>query len=180
MIFLYAIFILAASLTRSHAQLDDYEAVSASASSEVIQPLLPLTIRQHPASQVAIRGHRVTFKCDFDAATDQSTLTHTVDYSTVRMSWLRDSTPVEATSTRDDDDEHRAPLTTQYVLDRNSLVILAYEPLKHSGQYRCMINHTMYTPPLVVLSEPAQLSAASLDDFLAPGSAELKNGYYNF
>jgi hypothetical protein len=179
-------YILLITLCVTRAQLiEDYE--SSSESNQAQQ--LPLTIKQQPQSQIAIKGNRVTFKCDFEASSAasndvdattattlprqmQSTQAQTIDYSIIKVSWLHNSRPVEATSSNE-----QSSLSTlnanKYVLDRNSLVILSFEPHTHNGQYRCMINNTMFSPPLIMLSEPADLSAASMSEFQVEHSSEL-------
>ena len=173
--YLLLLFTLVNTYSAIHVQNTDYDA-----DTTFVQQL-PLTIRQQPVSQVALKGNRVTFKCEFEAASNeepgriQSTLTQTIDYTVIKISWLHDGIPVIATNT---DDPSQSLLTrTQYVIDRNSLVILAYEPLKHSGQYRCLINNTMFAPPLVILSEPANLSVASIEDFASVPVDELAESH---
>ena len=161
------------------AQIDDYESTE---THSIQAQQLPLTIKQHPQSQIAIKGNRVTFKCDFEAAASsndpdthiQSTKTQTIDYSLIKVSWLHDSRLVEATSSNEPSSPLMATLNVnQYVIDHNSLVILAYEPHKHNGQYRCMLNNTMFSPPLILLSEPASLSTATINEFQVDASESL-------
>lgn len=115
----------------------------------------PLQIRQHPHSQIAIAGSRVTFRCEYATTTTDSSLQRD---ERVRVSWLFDASSSSTTTST----PKFIKLTDieQFDFDTNALHILAYNPTLHTGQYRCLVNSSLTSPPLVLLSQPANLSLA--------------------
>lgn len=126
---------------------------------------MPLRIVGQPQSQIALKGSRVTFKCDYEVA---SSLDAQQIEASIKVKWLFNLKQLIVSRKSVDDDEvdlmsQNFVLNTnqQYSMDKNRLTIAAYDPSVHTGQYRCLINNTLYSPPLVILSEPANLSLAS-------------------
>jgi hypothetical protein len=102
------------------------------------QPPL-LRIKQHPQSQIASKGSKIVFKCEYETDENAS--------NSVKVSWLFNANLLSPNG--------------QYSIERNRLVVLNFEPSFQSGQYRCMVNSSQ----LVVISEPANLTQASIDQF---------------
>lgn len=136
-------------------------------SDEVVDSILvdeqmPLRIVGQPQSQIALKGSRVTFKCDYEAA---SSLSEQQIEASIKIKWLFNLKQLIVTRKSDELDlmSQNFVLNTnnQYSVDKNRLIIGSYDPSVHTGQYRCLINNTLYSPPLVILSEPANLSLAS-------------------
>jgi hypothetical protein len=136
---------------------------------------LPIRIVEQPQSQTAISQQRVVFKCDYEASAMSGAggveqVTQLSEFIKVR--WLFNSKLIRATASNSNadsglsEDESAAfagntVSNAQYMLDKNRLIISKYEPSLHTGQYRCFINNTLFSPPFVMLSEPANLSLAS-------------------
>jgi hypothetical protein len=122
---------------------------------ETQQQQLPVRIIKHPESQIASHGSRVTFKCEYEITNNnqpqlQSIATNANENLNVKIKWLHNLNPIKFDN---------------YLIERNNLIILNYEPNKHSGQFRCLINNTLFSPPLVILSQPANLSLAYIENF---------------
>ncbi len=121
------------------------------------QQQLPVRIIKHPESQIVARGSKVIFNCEYEI-TNLNQLQSTTgsssflanDNSNVKTKWLHNLLPIKFDN---------------YFTDQNRLVISSYDPIVNSGQFRCLINNTLFSPPLVILSEPANLSLALIDNF---------------
>ena len=132
-------------------------------SSSQEQALLPLRITQQPQSQIALAGAKVVFKCEYESSQALG-----YDSTSIRVRWLFNLKPILAKSEQRDDTDLSLNglnyvINNQYSVDKNRLVVIAFDPQAHAGQYRCLVNNTLFSPPLVVLSEPANLSLARID-----------------
>ena len=107
---------------------------------------LPIHLVEHPSSQTARKGATVIFRCRFETGNSVK-----IGSSDVNIQWLFNMRPIKESK--------------QFKIKRNRLVIVGYQPRVNSGQYRCIINNTLFSPPFVILSEPAKLSTASIDQF---------------
>ena len=115
----------------------------------------PLRITQHPRSQVAVRGARVSFRCEYQLADQQQ---HTSqDRGVVR--WMFEEIAPSNSHIRL---KHLNDIE-QFEFDTNALHILSYEPSIHTGLYRCLVNTTWTNPSFAVLSLPANLSLARMN-----------------
>lgn len=102
----------------------------------------PFRIIQQPRSQVAVRGARVSFRCDYELIS--------VSASDVNIKWLFDDSSSSSVRLRQLTD------IEQFEFDTSALHILAYDPTIHTGIYRCLLNSSQ----TALLSLPANLSLA--------------------
>lgn len=107
--------------------------------------LLP-RITQHPKSQVVAQGSPVELSCDYDTI-DIGTVSSTLASSSfIELKWLHNQQPIS----------HR--FSPEMRIDKNRLIISAFEAAKHAGEYRCLLNNTYIS--WAILSEPANISLA--------------------
>lgn len=117
---------------------------------------LPVKLIQHPQSQIAQAGASVTFKCEYETRSSFSSITTSssnqlnID-NNIKIKWLF--------NLREMIDRGN------FNIEHNQLVIKSYKPRVNSGEYRCLINNTLFSPPFVILSEPATLAPAHIDNF---------------
>lgn len=148
---------------------------------ELVPARVPIRLTQAPRSQVAMRGARVTFRCDYevDGFTTTSTTTTSSDdasSSRVTIKWLFEE--ASATTTTLPKMRHLTDID-QFEFDTNALHILAYEPRMHSGFYRCLVNSTVTSPSLALLSPPANLSLARMLLFFSHSLSTKEQKYAN-
>ena len=149
------------AIVQAQSSGESYDDVSVEDTNQQEQAVLPLRITKQPQSQIAIPGSKVVFKCDYESSQSLG-----YDSSSIRIRWLFNLKPILVKSEQRDDTDLSLNglnyvINNQYSVDKNKLVIVSYDPQVHSGQYRCLVNNTLFSPPLVVLSEPANLSLAS-------------------
>lgn len=95
---------------------------------------------------------KVIFSCDYEL--DEQI----IDKTSIKINWLFSST-----SLVDQGLDKFLDKESKFQFDKNRLIILSYDPLIHSGQYRCLLNST--TNNLVLLSLPANLTQAKIDSY---------------
>lgn len=110
----------------------------------------PLRIVQHPVSQVVVYGSRVVFKCGYELDGVSG------DEASVQVTWLFQH------ATRNTFHKFRS---NDESANKNQFTIYSFAPDSHTGQYRCVVNLTTGGQSLSMLSQPANLSLASIDSF---------------
>lgn len=128
---------------------------------------LPVKITQHPQSQVAEQGAQVIFRCEYETRTSFNSISTSSEASrlnfndNIKITWLFNQ--------RELNNDH----PKNYRVQHNQLTVSSYKPRINSGEYRCLINNTLFSPPFVILSEPAELSLAYIEDFPATSESNM-------
>ena len=114
---------------------------------------LPVRIVNHPKTQIGLRSNQIVFNCEYELSQQNLGLISSPSSfdsdSFIHVKWLFNLTPISIKQGSD------------LLTERNKLIIRSFDPSTHVGQYRCLINNTLFSPPLVILSEPANLTLAS-------------------
>ena len=128
---------------------------------------LPVKITQHPQSQVAEQGSEVTFRCEYETRSSFNSMSTSSQSSlltfdaNIKITWLFNQ--------RELSNNH----PKNFQINHNHLTVSSYKPRINSGEYRCLINNTLFSPPFVILSEPATLSLAYIEEFEANSEANV-------
>ena len=119
---------------------------------------LPVRIVKHPKSQIALRNAKVVFNCEYETSHQNlpTTKIQTDSDSFISVKWLFNLSPLKQQQQQQQQREG-----SEYLIEKTRLIINSFDPSKHIGQFRCLINNTLFSPPLVILSEPANLTLAS-------------------